>query len=491
MRPPENTMSASDQIPLRARPEGRRGLRFQLNSLRPETRRALPVIVPVTVAGGVALVVALSSLATSDLTWSEVAGMAVLLGAAVLAEAFPVPIEGVAVGSTSLATIFLVAVAVIYGAPAAAVVGFLTMTLVEVGRRRPLSRILFNCGVYALAGTAAGVTAGTFGDDTLGGLVVGAILAGISFYLVDITLLALVVSRTRRVHPLASLRNYVLLTAVPFAIMASLTVILVVLWDRSPFVAVVLVGPLLATALYQRWIHRALERLRQFDRLKDEFIAVVSHELRTPLTSVYGAAMTLGQHELDEERRNALLRIVSTESERLARLLDDILCVSRLDSGRSEVAISPVEPLRVVNEVVDSARTHLPSERSIELTHPSPPPPVAADPDKLRQVLVNLIDNALKYASDGSVEVRVEPYADAVRFSVSDRGPGIPFEDQTQIFEKFHRLDPNMTKGAGGTGLGLYICRELVDRMEGRIWVESEPGDGSTFSFELPLAHGT
>jgi signal transduction histidine kinase len=144
-----------------------------------------------------------------------------------------------------------------------------------------------------------------------------------------------------------------------------------------------------------------------------------------------------------------------------------------------------------VNEVVDSARTHLPSERSIELTHPSPPPPVAADPDKLRQVLVNLIDNALKYASDGSVEVRVEPYADAVRFSVSDRGPGIPFEDQTQIFEKFHRLDPNMTKGAGGTGLGLYICRELVDRMEGRIWVESEPGDGSTFSFELPLAHGT
>jgi signal transduction histidine kinase len=270
--------------------------------------------------------------------------------------------------------------------------------------------------------------------------------------------------------------------------MASLTVILVVLWDRSPFVAVVLVGPLIATALYQRWIHRALERLRQFDRLKDEFIAVVSHELRTPLTSVYGAAMTLGQHKLDDEQRNALLHIVSTESERLARLLDDILTVSRLDSGRTDVAIAPVEPLELVSEVVDSARTHLPDQRSIEL-NATEPPTVAADPDKLRQVLVNLIDNALKYASEGNVEVRVEAHEEVLRFSVRDVGPGIPHEDQSQIFEKFHRLDPNMTKGKGGTGLGLYICRELVDRMEGRIWVDSEPGEGSTFSFELPLAH--
>jgi len=253
----------------------------------------------------------------------------------------------------------------------------------------------------------------------------------------------------------------------------------------------VLVGPLLVTALYQRWIHRSLERLRQFDRLKDEFIAVVSHELRTPLTSVYGAAMTLGRHELDEERRNALLRIVSTESERLARLLDDILTVSRLDSGRSEVAIAPVEPLELVSDVVDSAREHLPSERSIELSTAPAPPPVAADPDKLRQVLVNLIDNALKYGSEGNVEVRVEPHDDVLRFSVTDAGPGIPYNEQMQIFEKFHRLDPNMTRGKGGTGLGLYICRELVDRMDGRIWVDSEPGVGSTFSFELPVADGT
>src|SRR5205085_8548977 len=125
---------------------------------------------------------------------------------------------------------------------------------------------------------------------------------------------------------------YVLSTGLPFLIMASLTVTLVVLWDRSPLVSVVLVGPLMTVALYERRLHGALERLREFDRLKDEFIAVISHELRTPLTSVYGAALTLRQQKLDDQRRNTLLDIVSTEAARLGRLLDDVLWVSRLDS---------------------------------------------------------------------------------------------------------------------------------------------------------------
>jgi two-component system sensor histidine kinase VicK len=249
-------------------------------------------------------------------------------------------------------------------------------------------------------------------------------------------------------------------------------------------VAVVLVGPLMATALYQRWIHRSLERLREFDRLKDEFIAVVSHELRTPLTSVYGAAITLGQHELDEDRRNALLGIVSTESGRLARLLDDILWVSRLDSGPSDIAIEPVEPVALVSELVEATRTALSPELSIDLRHPDAVPAVAADADKLRQILVNL----LKYSGRGIIEVLLQQSDGTVRFSVSDEGLGIAPEDQDLIFEKFHRLDPDMRRGVGGTGLGLYICRELVERMHGRIWVESEPGEGSTFTFELPVA---
>jgi len=456
--------------------------------MRPDTRRALPVIVPVAAAAGVAVVLAFVSIASDQRGWDAVAGIGVLLAAAVVAEAFPVPIEGVAVGAMSLATIFLVSVAVIYGWAFAALVGLLTMTLVEVGRRRPPAQTVFNCGVYVLAGAAAGGAAAAIGDDTLLRLVVGAAVATVAFYLVDIGLLAAVASTAQRVRFVPALRRYIFLTAVPFAIMASLTVILVVLWDQSPFVAVILVGPLLATALYQRWIHRSLERLREFDRLKDEFIAVVSHELRTPLTSVYGAAMTLGHHDLDDEQRDALVKVVSSESERLARLLDDILWVSRLDSGRTDVVIARVNTLALVTEIVDSTQMRLPPQLSLELNSPEDVPAVAADSDKLRQVLVNLVENAVKYSDEGSIEVTLTPDDGRVRFSIRDEGLGISPEDQPRIFEKFHRLDPEMRRGVGGTGLGLYICRELVEQMHGRIWVESEPGAGSTFTFELPVA---
>jgi signal transduction histidine kinase len=453
------------------------------------SRPALPVWVSVAVAGTVGLGFAIASLASGELDWTDLAGIGVLLVAAALAEAFPLPIEGVAVGSMSLATIFLVSIATIYGWAAAAAAGFLAMALIEIGRRRPFSRIAFNCGVYVLGGLAAGAAAAALRGGTLLQLVLGATAAAAAFYLVDITLLAGVVSRSRQLAFLPALRNYLYLTLAPSVIMGSLAVILVVLWDRSPFVAVVLLGPLLATALYQRWLHGALDRLREFDRLKDEFIAIVSHELRTPLTSVYGAAVTLRQHEVDEGVRKALLDVVATESARLARLLDDILWVSRLDSGRASAFITKVEPIELVTEIIDATRTHLPPGVSVELDHPSlPAPPVAADPDKLRQVLVNLIENAIKYSGKGRIEVGLQTKNGKMRFSVRDEGLGIPRHEQDRIFEKFFRLDPDMTHGVGGTGLGLYICRQLVETMDGQIWVESEMGRGSTFTFELPLA---
>jgi signal transduction histidine kinase len=121
--------------------------------------------------------------------------------------------------------------------------------------------------------------------------------------------------------------------------------------------------------------------------------------------------------------------------------------------------------------------------------HAAPPPHVAADAEKLKQVLVNLVDNAVKYSPEGGrIQVRLAPAGNQVRFSVQDEGIGVPSEEQERIFEKFHRLDPNLTRGVSGTGLGLYICRELLQRMGGRIWVESELGAGSTFGFELPRA---
>jgi signal transduction histidine kinase len=481
-------VSLSNQFPVRAS-TSEKALRRPRIQLDPSARQALPVWLPVSIGGAIGVTLAIAKLAGGSYDWEDFVGIAVLMGAAALAEAFPVPIEGVAVGSTSLATIFLISVAAIYGWAAGGVAGFLAMALVEVGRRRPLSRIAFNCGIYALGGIAAGAAAAAVGDGDLLHLVLSAMAAAAGFYLVDISLLAAVVSRSQQLAFFPALRRYVRLTLVPFLIMASLAVILVVLWDRSPYLSIVLAGPLLATAAYQRWIHGALDRLREFDRLKDEFIAIVSHELRTPLTSVYGAAMTLGNQTLDEERRDALIEIISTESARLARLLDQILWVSRLDSGRARPAITAVEVVPLVSDVVDATRTHLPPKVSVEVEHDSAPPPVAADPDKLRQVLVNLIENAVKYSGEGRIEVRVGCDDGNMRFSVHDDGLGIPFEEQERVFEKFYRLDPDMTRGVGGTGLGLYICRELIEGMNGRIWLESAPGVGSTFSFVLPLAN--
>ena len=236
---------------------------------------------------------------------------------------------------------------------------------------------------------------------------------------------------------------------------------------------------------------RDLTDEQALEQLKNDFVSTVSHELRTPLAAIYGAAMTLQRTDvaLAEEQRRGLLSVVASESERLARIVNDVLWASRLDAGVLDVTIESCDATVLAGAVVAAAKAHLPG--GIELALETGPgiPLVAGDPDKVRQVLVNLVDNAVKYSPDGGlVEVRVEATDRTVRFLVSDRGLGIPAAEHGRIFEKFFRLDPNLTRGVGGTGLGLYICRELVLRMGGRIWVESEEGTGSTFAFELPVA---
>jgi PAS domain S-box-containing protein len=236
---------------------------------------------------------------------------------------------------------------------------------------------------------------------------------------------------------------------------------------------------------------RDLTEERGIEKLKSDFVATVSHELRTPLAAVYGAAMTLrrGDIELDRERRDRLLAVISSESDRLARIINEVLAASRLDSGTFPLAVESCDPRRLTEQVVDAARAHVPNGIRIELGAPDRLPAVAADRDMVRQVLSNLIENAAKYSpAGGRVGVSLEPHEGRVLFAVRDEGLGIPPHEQERIFEKFYRLDPNLTRGVGGTGLGLYICRELVRRMGGRIWVASREREGSTFFFELPLA---
>ena len=155
---------------------------------------------------------------------------------------------------------------------------------------------------------------------------------------------------------LESLGRYLYSTLLPFLVMTSLIVTLIVLWNRSPFISIVVLGPLITVALHERWLHRALERLREFDRLKDEFIAVISHELRTPLTSVYGAAVTLQKRDVSDEMQEALLQIVSDEAGRLARLLDDALSASRLHADRETFDIAETDGGEVVRAVADACR---------------------------------------------------------------------------------------------------------------------------------------
>jgi PAS domain S-box-containing protein len=236
---------------------------------------------------------------------------------------------------------------------------------------------------------------------------------------------------------------------------------------------------------------RDLTEERAVETLKSDFVSTISHELRTPLAAIYGAALTLRRDDvpLGEPQRSGLLEVIASESDRLARIVNDVLWVSRLESEGLRATIEPCDPVALAQSVVDAARQYIPPSIKLELTAAEHVPAVAADGDKVRQVLTNLVDNAVKYSPDGGrVTVEVAVAGRNARFSVRDEGLGVPPAEHRRIFEKFYRLDPDLTRGVGGTGLGLYISRELLERMGGSIWVESSGHGGSTFIAELPLA---
>jgi two-component system, OmpR family, phosphate regulon sensor histidine kinase PhoR len=226
---------------------------------------------------------------------------------------------------------------------------------------------------------------------------------------------------------------------------------------------------------------------RRLEDLRSQFVATISHELRTPLASLHGAAMTLREHDLPAQMQDDLLEMIAEQSNRLASLVEEILVAGQLDSGSLSVVADTFDPEELVRSVVTAARSRLGEETTIDVSIPPVLPKVHGDGERTRQVLLNLLDNAIKYSpSGGRIEVALATVGDQLRFSVRDEGLGIPVGEQERIFDKFYRLDPDQRRGIGGTGLGLYICRELVRSMHGRIWVESDRGNGTTFAFELP-----
>jgi PAS domain S-box-containing protein len=227
---------------------------------------------------------------------------------------------------------------------------------------------------------------------------------------------------------------------------------------------------------------------RELEQRQRDFIATVSHELRTPLAAVYGAVRTLERRQdLDDKDSARLVEMAVEQAERLRRLTEEILLASETDDTRLTMRPVSVEPVAVAQAAIEDARATLPADCSLELIAPEPVAPVVADADRLRQALDNLIENAIKFSPDGGpITVTVEAEDHAVAFVVSDQGLGIPLAEQERIFDRFYRLDPEQTRGIGGTGLGLYICRGLVERMGGKVSVRSAPDEGSAFRIELP-----
>ena len=225
------------------------------------------------------------------------------------------------------------------------------------------------------------------------------------------------------------------------------------------------------------------------ERARADFVTTASHELRTPLTAVYGSIRTLldREPELEESTRRRLMRMIEQESEHLTQIVDQLLVAAQLDRGRLRLEERECDVAQLCASVVEGAEARKPDSISLRLVVPPRTPPVMCDPPRLRQVIVNLVENAIKYSpGGGKIEVRVVDGPDRVRIDVQDEGLGIPPSEQARIFEKFYRLDAEMARGVGGSGLGLYISREIVEQMGGVLSVRSRRGAGSTFSVTLP-----
>lgn len=234
-------------------------------------------------------------------------------------------------------------------------------------------------------------------------------------------------------------------------------------------------------------------RLTELDRLKDDFMSTVTHELRTPLTSIRAFSEILRDHpDLPLQKRSAYLDIIIKESERLTRLINEMLDLAKIEAGRAEWHNAPLDLRQVIEEAV-SAMSQLFAEKHIalDLHMPSAVPLLCADRDRLMQVMLNLLSNAAKFCDriEGRVWVTLEVAGGTLRVVVRDNGPGVPEQDRDIIFEKFRQGGDVLAGKPQGTGLGLPISREIVRHFGGALWLESGPGEGATFVFTLPLEH--
>jgi signal transduction histidine kinase len=238
-------------------------------------------------------------------------------------------------------------------------------------------------------------------------------------------------------------------------------------------------------------LREANDKLKSLDRLKDDFMSSVTHELRTPLTSIRAFAELMRDDEgMDAEQRQRFLDIIVTETERLTRLVNQVLDMAKIEAGAAEWHNAEVDLTALLQQAASSmAESFREREIALECLWTPAPVMVWGDADRLTQVVLNLLSNAAKYAPRqlGVVSLALQVRGGEVVVSVSDNGPGVPPDQQAKVFEKFRQVDGDEHYRPGGTGLGLPISREIVQHLGGRLWLESEPGQGACFAFALPL----
>lgn len=232
---------------------------------------------------------------------------------------------------------------------------------------------------------------------------------------------------------------------------------------------------------------RDVTRERTADAMKSQLLSTVSHELRTPLASIKGFATTLLRQDVkwDETAQRDFLRIIEEEADRLTEIIDNLLDMSQIEAGALRIVKEPTALRPLIRSVVDEM--HMRTEAHYFVVDlPVELPRVLIDPRRIRQVLTNLIGNAIKYSPRGQITIACEVEPDVVVVSVSDQGEGIPPQYLDKIFERFFQVDGKTTRRVGGIGLGLSIARSIIEAHDGKIWAESTPGQGSTFRFTLP-----
>ncbi len=262
--------------------------------------------------------------------------------------------------------------------------------------------------------------------------------------------------------------------------------------EEPPVTFYVSISPVRSTAgatLGHVAVMQDISYLKELDQMKSEFVSTVSHDLKTPLTAIRGFADLIRMTgSLDDQQRQFIQRIKEITAE-MTDMITDLLDMGKIEAG-IELQQVPCDLIRLAEDVLLSLEPRArEKEITVETEWPDDLPPVVGDPDRLKQVLMNLVGNAIKYTPEGGhVWVRLLPEDGRIIASVQDTGYGIAKRDQKQLFQKFYRVRSDETAHIEGTGLGLAIARSIVERHGGRIWVESEPGKGSTFSFTLPVS---